>query len=225
MESMTGGPADYSGASARSLRGWSLCAALGSTRHGLSCIAEKKSWLKCPMTQPRYTGTARALHWLAALLIFCGFGLGLFMTGLEITPDKLRYYGWHKWLGITVFLLAAARLAWRAVHPAPPLPAIVPAWQMRASHAAHAMLYVLMLAIPVSGWIYSSATGVSVVYLGLVPLPDLVPKDREAAKTLLLLHQSLNSLLAFVVSVHIAAALKHHFVDRDDVLVRMLPGR
>jgi cytochrome b561 len=87
------------------------------------------------------------------------------------------------------------------------------------------MLYVLMLAIPVSGWIYSSATGVSVVYLGLVPLPDLVPKDREAAKTLLLLHQSLNSLLAFVVSVHIAAALKHHFVDRDDVLVRMLPGR
>jgi cytochrome b561 len=177
------------------------------------------------MIQPRYTGTARALHWLAALLIFCGFGLGLFMTGLEITPDKLRYYGWHKWLGITVFLLAATRLAWRAAHPAPPLPAIMPAWQIRASRAAHTMLYVLMLAIPVSGWIYSSATGVSVVYLGLVPLPDLVPKDRDAAKTLLSLHQLLNSLLAFVVSIHIAAALKHHFVDRDDVLVRMLPGR
>ena len=177
------------------------------------------------MTQIRYTGTARALHWLAALLIFCGFGLGLYMTDLELTPDKLRYYHWHKWLGITVFLLATVRLVWRAAYPAPPLPAIMPAWQIRASHAAHAMLYMLMLAIPLSGWIYSSATGVSVVYLGLVPLPDLVPKDREAAKILLVLHQLLNSLLVAVVTVHIAAALKHHFVDRDDVLARMLPGR
>jgi cytochrome b561 len=90
---------------------------------------------------------------------------------------------------------------------------------------AHAVLFALMLAIPLSGWIYSSSTGVSVVYLGLVPLPDLVPKDREMAKTLLLVHKSLNYMLAAVVLVHIAAALKHHFVDRDDVLARMLPGR
>jgi len=177
------------------------------------------------MTPIRYTGTARVLHWLAALLIFCGFGLGLFMTGLEIAPDKLRYYAWHKWLGITVFLLAAARLAWRAGHSTPPLPVTMPAWQVRASRFTHAMLYVLMLCIPLSGWIYSSSTGVSVVYLGLVPLPDLVPKDREVAKSLLLLHNSLNYLLAAAVTVHIVAALKHHFVDRDDVLTRMLPGR
>ena len=177
------------------------------------------------MTRYRYTGMARALHWVAALLIFCGFGLGLYMADLEITPDKLRYYGWHKWLGITVFLLAAARIAWRAAHPPPPLPATMPAWQIRASHAAHGCLYLLMLAIPLSGWVYSSSTGVSVVYLGLVPLPDLVPKDRETAKMLLLLHQILNSLLAVVVTLHIAAALKHHFVDRDDILARMLPGR
>lgn len=177
------------------------------------------------MKKLRYTGTALALHWLAALLIFCGFGLGLFMTGLEISPDKLRYYAWHKWVGISVFLLAAARLAWRAAHPAPPLPATMPAWQIRASHVAHAVLYALMLVIPLSGWIYSSSTGVSVVYLGLVPLPDLVPKDREMAKILLLVHKTLNYTLAALVSVHVAAALKHHFVDRDDVLARMLPGR
>ena len=177
------------------------------------------------MTQIRYTGTALALHWLTALLIFCGFGLGLFMTGLEISPDKLRYYAWHKWLGITVFLLATARLAWRAAHRAPPLPETMPAWQIRASRAAHVLLYVLMVAIPLSGWIYSSSTGVSVVYLGLVPLPDLIPNDREIAKILLLLHKALNYLLAAVVTVHIAAALKHHFVDRDDVLARILPGR
>src|SRR5664279_3737427 len=109
------------------------------------------------MTRYRYTRTARTLHWLAALLIFTGFGLGLYMADLEFSPDKLRYYLWHKWLGITVFLLAAARLAWRAAHPAPALPLATPAWQIRAAGVAHGMLYALMLVIPVSGWIYSSA--------------------------------------------------------------------
>jgi cytochrome b561 len=175
------------------------------------------------MTQSRYTGTARALHWLAALLIFCGFGLGLFMTSLEIAPATLRYYAWHKWIGITVFLVAAARLAWRAAHPPPPLPATMPSWQVAASRVTHTVLYALMLAIPISGWIYSSATGISVVYLGLVPLPDLIPKDREVAKTLLIVHKSLNYLLAAVVTMHVVAALKHQFADRDGVLGRMLP--
>jgi len=177
------------------------------------------------MTSIRYTGTALTLHWLAAVLIFCGFGLGLFMPGLEFSPEKIRYYAWHKWIGITVFVLATLRLAWRAAHPAPPLPPAMPAWQVRASHTSHAALYVLMLAIPLSGWIYSSSTGVSVVYLGLLPLPDLVPKDRDAAKILLLVHETLNYTLAAVVSLHVAAALKHHFVDRDGVLARILPGR
>ena len=101
----------------------------------------------------------------------------------------------------------------------------MPSWQVTASRATHAALYALMLAIPISGWIYSSATGISVVYLGLVPLPDLIPKDREVAKTLLIVHKSLNYLLAAVVTMHVAAALKHQFVDRDGVLDRMLPGR
>jgi cytochrome b561 len=177
------------------------------------------------VTGTRYNGMTITLHWLAALLIFCGFSLGLFMTGLDLSPAKFRYYAWHKWMGITVFLLAAARLAWRAAHPALPLPATMPAWQIRASRIAHATLYVLMLVIPLSGWIYSSSTGVSVVYLGLIPLPDLVAKDRETAKILLLVHKSLNYTLAAVVLLHIAAALKHHFVDRDNVLARMLPRR
>jgi cytochrome b561 len=177
------------------------------------------------MAQYRYTRTARMLHWLGAVLIFTGFGLGLYMTDLEFSPDKLQYYAWHKWLGITVFLLAAVRLAWRTAHPAPVLPGVMPAWQIRAAGAAHGLLYILMLAIPLSGWIYSSATGVSVAYLNLVDLPNLVPKDREMAKTLLLVHQSLNYLLAAAVTVHVAAAFKHHFVDRDDILARMLPGR
>jgi cytochrome b561 len=173
------------------------------------------------MTPLRYTGTARVLHWIAALLIFAGFGLGLYMTELEFSPAKLRDYAWHKWLGITVFLLAAVRIGWRAAHPAPALPAM-PAWQAQAARWVHGLLYVLMLVIPISGWIYSSATGVSVSYLGWVDLPNLVAKDRELAKSLLFVHQALNSVLAVVVTVHIAAAVKHHFVDRDDTLARML---
>jgi cytochrome b561 len=177
------------------------------------------------MTQQHYTGTAKTLHWTAAVLIVCGFSLGLFMTRLEISPNTLRLYAWHKWIGITVFLITVARVAWRATHPAPaPLPSM-PDWQKRASRAAHWFLLALMVIIPISGWIYSSATGVSVVYLGVIPLPDLVGKDRESAKALLILHKTLNYTLAAVVTVHVAAALKHRFVDHDDVMARMLPGR
>ena len=173
----------------------------------------------------RYSAVAIALHWIGALLIFCGFGLGLFMVGVEISPAKFRYYAWHKWIGITVFLVAAARLAWRAAHPPPPLPSTMPPWQARAAHGSHALLYALMLMIPLSGWLYSSATGVSVVYLGLLPLPNLVAKDKEAAALLLAVHQTLNFALAVAVLLHVGAALRHHWVDRDGVLARMLPGR
>jgi cytochrome b561 len=175
-------------------------------------------------TPVRYSGVAIGLHWAGALLLFCGFGLGLFMTGLEFSPAKFRYYAWHKWIGITVFLVTAARLAWRAGRPPPPLPHAMPPWQATAAQAVQALLYALMLAIPLSGWVYSSATGVSVVYLGLVPLPNLVPKDRELARLLLTVHQALNFTLAVAVVAHVVAALKHQFVDRDGVLARMLPG-
>lgn len=173
----------------------------------------------------RYSTVAIALHWLGALAIFCGFGLGLFMTGLEFSPAKLRYYAWHKWIGITVFLLTAARLAWRARTPPPPFPVTMPVWQVRAARGSHTLLYALMIAIPVSGWLYSSATGVSVVYLGLLPLPNLVAKDKEMAGVLLTVHQTLNFALAIAVLMHVAAALRHQWVDRDGVLARILPSR
>jgi cytochrome b561 len=169
-----------------------------------------------------YTSTAIALHWLAGVLILCGFALGISLQDLPLSPQTLRLYGYHKWIGITVFLLAAMRLAWRVAHP-PPAPETMPAWQHRAAAAAHAFLYALMLVIPLSGWIYSSAAGVQVVYLGLVPLPDLVPKDKALANALKAVHGTLNYALLALVTVHAGAALKHHWVDRDDVLRRMLP--
>lgn len=169
-----------------------------------------------------YSAAAIALHWLTALLIVCGFTLGLSMVDLPISRQKLQWYAWHKWLGITVFLLTCVRLAWRLGHPAPAPPAM-PAWQVRAARITQVALYALLLAIPISGWLYSSATGVQVVYLGLIPLPDLLADDRPTAVVLLVVHQTLNFTLLALVCLHTAAALKHHFVDRDTVLDSMLP--
>ncbi|HEV3240204.1 MAG TPA: cytochrome b [Casimicrobiaceae bacterium] len=171
-----------------------------------------------------YTTTAIALHWLIATLIVCGFTLGLSMVGLPLSRQKLQWYAWHKWIGITVFLLSCARLAWRWRH-APPFPLVtMPNWQVRAAVVVHWLLYALLLVIPVSGWLYSSASGVQVVYLGLVPLPDLVLRDKSLAGLLQATHVALNFTLLSLVLMHAAAALKHHFVDRDAVLTRMLPA-
>jgi cytochrome b561 len=172
---------------------------------------------------PRYSRVAILLHWTAAVLIVAAAGLGLTMTDLPLSPSKLRYYAWHKWIGITIFLVAAARLAWRAAVPPPPLPGTMPRMQVRAARTVHALLYALMFAIPVSGWVYSSATGVSVSYLNLVPLPNLVPKDKALAGALLAVHQTLNVVLAAAVLLHVAAAIKHQWIDRDGLLSRMLP--
>jgi cytochrome b561 len=170
----------------------------------------------------RYNAAAIALHWLTAALILANLALGVSMVPLRISPTKLNLYIWHKSIGVTVFILTSLRLAWRATHR-PPAPVPMPAWQLRATTVSHALMYVLLFLIPFSGWLYSSATGVQVVYLGLVPLPNLVPKDKAYADALRLLHVSLNLTLAVVLVVHTAAALKHHFVDRDRVLLRMLP--
>jgi cytochrome b561 len=170
----------------------------------------------------RYGATAIALHWLTALLVVAGFTLGLSMVGLPFSRQKLQWYAWHKWIGITIWLLTCGRLAWRWTHGTPPMEPM-PRWQQRAAVVTHALLYALLVAIPLSGWLYSSATGVQVVYLGLLPLPDLVPKDKAMADVLRSVHVTLNFTLLALVCIHGAAALKHHFVDRDAVLTRMLP--
>lgn len=172
----------------------------------------------------RYTATAIALHWLMAVLIVAAFLLGVTMTDIPgITPTKLKYFNWHKWLGVTVLGLAALRLLWRLTHAAPPLPAAVPGWQRRVSALTHLLLYLLIFAVPVSGYFYSLASGFKVVYLGLVPLPVLIGPDPELKTLLKAVHYWLNMGLAALVSLHVAAALKHHFLERDTVLLRMLP--
>ena len=168
----------------------------------------------------RYTAPAIGFHWLTFLLLAMGFALGLYMVDLPLSPAKLKYFSWHKWVGVTVFLLTAGRLLWRLTHPAPPLPTML-AWQRRMAHVSHLALYVLLFVTPLSGWIYSSAAGLPTVYLGLIQLPDLVSRDRELAQQLKWLHHTLDATLAAFILIHIAAALKHHFLDRDGLLRRM----
>lgn len=173
----------------------------------------------------RYTATAIVLHWLMALLLAALFALGLYMHDLPLSPWKLKLYSWHKWAGVTAFALVALRLVWRATHRPPALPATMELPMRLAAHVGHALLYVLMIAIPLSGWLMSSAKGIPTVYFGIWQLPDLLEKNKELGEQLTQVHAWLNWLLAATVVGHAAAAVKHQVVDKDGVLLRMLPRR
>ncbi|MFN4359480.1 MAG: cytochrome b [Hylemonella sp.] len=183
-----------------------------------------------PDTTPaRYTRTAIALHWLLALLLLGLFVVGLYMTSLPFSPQRLKLYNWHKWAGIVILTLSFLRLLWRLTHRPPALPAEVqaamPAWQRLAHHATHGALYLLFFAIPLLGWAYSSAAGFLIVVFGVLPLPDFMPVDKALAEAIKPWHGYAAYALAALVVLHVAAALKHQFVDRDRLLTRMLPLR
>ena len=172
----------------------------------------------------RYTLPAIALHWLLALGIVGSFGVGIYMVDLPLSPDKLKLYNWHKWAGVTILVLSALRLLWRLTHR-PPADPPMPAWQRRAAHATHVLLYVLFFAVPLVGWAFSSAAGFPVVWFGVLPLPDFVPVDKALAAAIKPWHERLAWLMALLVLLHLAAALKHQFIDRDGLIGRMWPGR
>jgi len=177
----------------------------------------------------RYTRTAMLLHWLLGIALVTLFGVGLYMADLPFSPQRLKLYNWHKWAGVSILALSLLRLVWRRAHRPPQLPAQVeqamPRWQQLAHHGAHHLLYLLFFAVPLLGWAYSSAAGFPIVFFGLWPLPDLVAASPELADTLKPLHKLSAFAMAALVLVHVAAALKHHFIDRDGLLLRMLPGR
>jgi cytochrome b561 len=173
---------------------------------------------------PRYTKTTMLLHWLIALLILGAFGLGVTMVNIPgLTPAKVKYFSWHKWLGVTVLGLSCIRLLWRLWHPAPPYSQSIPGWQQSAATFLHRVLYFLLFAVPVSGYFYTLAAGVPVVYLGIWPLPVLIAPDPELKIVLKQVHYVFTMLLLGSFIAHFLAALKHHFVDRDGIFKRILP--
>ena len=171
----------------------------------------------------RYTRPAIAFHWFLALLITGSFAFGLYMVDLPFSPARLKQYNWHKWAGITILALSALRLLWRIGHRAPALGSHTALWQVKVAQATHTLLYALFFAAPLVGWAYSSAAGFPVVYLGLFQLPDFVARSPELAASLKLTHRLLTYSLAALVVLHVGAALKHQWVDRDGLLRRMNP--
>jgi len=174
-----------------------------------------------PSRATGFTRTALVLHWLMALLILCSVSLGAYMVDLHVSPRKVRLFAYHKWIGITLLGLVLIRSVWRMTHR-PPAEEPMPRWQLRLARGTHYLLYALMLATPVCGWLYSSAAGFPVVYLKLWQLPDLVHKNKDLAKVLVQIHHVLGWTLAWTVLLHAGAALKHHFIDHDATLRRML---
>ena len=172
-----------------------------------------------------YNAIAKLFHWGMGLVFVGLIALGLLMTDMPLSPQKLQYYSWHKWAGVSVFMLVWLRLVWRLLNRPPAYPDSMSSGLQRVAHLGHAALYGLMIVIPLSGWLMSSAKGVPTVWFGVLPLPDLLERNKELGHLLQEVHESLNYLLMLLLAGHVAAALKHHWIDRDDILKRMLPNR
>ncbi|WP_211234546.1 cytochrome b [Solimonas soli] len=185
--------------------------------------AQPQSWSNPASVPAAYSLPARLAHWLVALLILVNFCVAWTMVDMKLSPAKLKLFNYHKWIGVTVFLLAVLRLSWRLYRRPPALPEAMRAWEKRAAEITHRLLYLLLFAIPLSGWLMSSAKGFQTVYLGKLPIPDLLGKNAALGAALTGVHEALTWLLLGLLALHVAAALKHHFIDRDDVLRRMLP--
>jgi len=184
---------------------------------------------------PRYSLVAIALHWTIALAIFVLLAAGLWMTDAIKQPETRNFafkvYQWHKALGLTVLVLTLVRIGWRLANPPPPPPASMTAFEKAASGLAHAGLYALMLALPLAGWAMVSASplGFPTMIFGLFEWPHMpVIADLEDKKSVEAVFKFTHKVLAYgaiaLIGLHVAAALKHHFVNRDGVLARMVPG-
>ena len=176
---------------------------------------------------------ARLLHWLMAALILFQAGLGVWMVNaVEDIPTQFELYQLHKSWGFVIFALALVRLAWRATHPAPDLPADMGRVEASVARGAHLALYALMIAMPVSGWLMASAStlqddfGVRNTVFGLFALPDPFRPGSEALEDVFrAIHVWSAAAMALILAGHVGAALRHHFVRRDGVLRRMVLGR
>ena len=176
-------------------------------------------------TDTRWGSIAQAFHWLIAALIVVQGAIGLTMVELGMTPTKVRVFALHKSIGLTILALVLLRLAWRLTGRAPrEVP--MPRWQIAAARLSHFLLYVLILALPFSGWLFNSAANFPLEWFGVFHVPSLTRGLDPVLKAFALrTHVVLFWVLVAVVVIHVFAALWHHYKQRDDVLRRMLPAR
>jgi cytochrome b561 len=171
----------------------------------------------------RYTAVAQVFHWVIAALIVTQFALAWTADDLPLGVHKLALLARHKSFGMTVLMLAVLRLLWRFKHPAPELPAGMKPFERFLARATHVAFYVLLFAMPLTGWMMSSAKNYSVSWFGLFTWPNLIGKNESAFDILKSTHDYLSDALFVIAVLHILAALKHHFWNKDDVFLRMLP--
>lgn len=171
-------------------------------------------------TENRFGFVSTFLHWFMAILIIGLLGLGLYMVTLPISYQKLKLYGWHKEYGLLALALVIIRLFWRITTILPHLS--LPLWEKVAARVVHWTFYLFMFAMPITGWLITSAAGLPVSFFGLFVLPDIIAPNEETRMFFQSVHQWLGYGLIVLIILHISAALKHHFINKDDILRRML---
>jgi cytochrome b561 len=175
-------------------------------------------------TARAWGSVARAFHWIVAALIFVQFTLGWVADEWHRSPTKVDLFVWHKSTGILILTIVVLRLAWRAATRTPEPPAESSRIERIAAAASHALLYVTMIGLPMSGWVINSAANFPLKLFWLVPLPAITAPSKAVQHLAEEVHETLGWTLAALVTIHVAAALRHHFVKRNDVLTRMLRG-
>jgi len=179
----------------------------------------------------RYTKVAILLHWIIGLAIIGMIPLGVIMHDMKPgSPEQFALYQLHKSIGITILLLSVLRLLWRLSHPVPPLPDTMAQWEKCASHATHIAFYALMIGIPLTGWAIVSASpfNIPTMLYGVIPWPHLpilpgLENRKEIEHSIAEVHEVLAFGTAALIVLHVGAALRHHFILKDDVLLRMSP--
>jgi cytochrome b561 len=173
---------------------------------------------------PAYAVTARALHWITAGLVLFMLPLGLVIANEWGGPLQDWLYNLHRSIGVLLIPIVLGRVAYRATHPPMPLPDDIPPIQQFAAHATHWGLYGLLIVQPFIGWIATSAYRAQIIVFGLFELPPIWPEDRAFSDQLFIVHGAIGLAIAALAAGHIGAALHHHFVRRDDILMRMITG-
>lgn len=175
-------------------------------------------------SQIAWGAATRALHWLMALLILGMFALGWTAVNYPMSPVKLNLFIWHKSMGLTLLALVMIRIAWRLANVTPAPPAGVSAVEHRLARAGHLVLYLLMLVMPVSGYVVNSSANFPFRFFGGARIPNLIPADKALQDVAEAIHLGAFWLFALVILIHVLAALRHQFVKKNDVLQKMLSG-
>lgn len=175
-------------------------------------------------SEHRYGVLAQSLHWVIAALVLTMIAVGWYMTGLPLAPETIKVYNLHKSIGVLVLALMVLRLVWRLITPAPALPDSLAGAERIAAKASHLLLYLLLFAQPLIGILHSNAANFPIVVFDSVTLPALIGPDDAFKKILSTVHFVTGWSILALVCLHVAAALRHHILLKDDILRRMLPG-